>query len=222
MAKLKYILCLFCFLCIINFSHGQKVITSASIDTIKNEVTTYVSLINIPQGGRARFQQRLPVQAKLIAPPLDFLLWDTNNHIFTIVSPVYPKIDTLFFHFVCRVNPLGNEITWGESAFMYEDKNKQVQKISIPAKVYPVKTPTIDSAALQKGMFYIQISASKASQRISDLSKSVHLQNEHKIIERKNGSYHTYLIGYFPTRESASEKLKFYRQYVSDAFVVTF
>lgn len=216
------ILCIVSFLITGIFSYGQKVTHFVKIDTIKQEVTTYVSLIDIPQGGRARYQQRLPSQAKLVAPPLEFLLWDTNNTVFTIVTANYPKVDTLSFQFVCKINPLGNEITWGESAFMYENQNKQVQKISIPAKVYPVRVPAADSLSLQKGMFYIQVSASKTQQKISDLGKSVHLQNNHKIIERKNGNYYTYMIGYFPTRESASEKLKYYRQYVSDAFVVIF
>ena len=222
MIKLKYVLCIFSFFCLIISANGQKAITSASIDTVKNEITTFVSLINIPQGGKARFQQRLPIQAKLVTPSLDFLLWDTSNHIFTIIVANYPDIDTLPFQFVCKWNALPDNITWGESAFMYEDKSKQVQKINIPAKTYAVRGEVTDSATLQKEMFYIQISASKTPQKMSDLSKQVHLQSDNKIIERKTEKYYTYLIGHFPTRESASEKLKYYRQYVSDAFVVTF
>ena len=221
MIKLRYFVCIF-FFCSIFSVNGQKVITSAFIDTLKSEVTTFVSLIGIPHGGRARFQQRLPVQAKLIAPPFRFLLWDTNNHIFTILTSNYPSMDTLSFQFVCKMNPLPERITWGESAFMYEDANRQVQKIKIPAKTYSTQAETRDTALLQKGMFYIQISASKNPQKISELSKQLHLQNEHKIIEQKTEKYYTYLIGSFPTRESASEKLNYYRQYIRDAFVVKF
>ncbi len=222
MMKLKKILSVVSFLVISTLSYGQEVIHSVNIDTVKQEITTYVSLIDIPQGGRARYQQRFPAQAKLVAPPLEFLLWDTNNNIFTIVTANYPKADTLSFHFVCRVNSLGNEIIWGESAFMYEDRDKQVQKINIPAKRYSVRSEVKDSAMIEKGKFYIQVSASKTQQKISDLSKKVRLQGEHKILERKTEKYYTYLIGYFPTREAALEKLKYYRQYISDAFIVTF
>lgn len=220
--KSKQILCIFSFLIISIFSYGQKVINFAKIDTVKQEVTTYVSLIDIPQGGRARYQQRLLSQAKLVAPPLGFLLWDTNNNIFTIVTANYPKVDTLSFQFVCKINSLNHEITWGESAFMYEDKDKQVQKINIPAKIYSARSEVKDSVVLQKRMFYIQVSASKTQQKISDLSKQVRLQGEHKIIERKTEKYYTYLVGNFPTREAASEKLTYYQQYISDAFIVTF
>ena len=222
MTKLKYILCVFSFFCLCFPTYGQKVITTAIIDTATNEITSFVSLIDIPQGGRARFQQRLPVQAKLAAPPLEFLLWDTNNNIFTIVAGNYPKIDSLFFKFTCKMDYISDNISWGESAFMYEDKNKQVQKINIPAKIYPVREEMKDSVSLPKGMFYIQVSASKSPQKITDLEKQVHLQKEHKLIERKTDKYYTYLIGYFPTKESASQKLKDYKKYASDAFVVTF
>ena len=221
MTKLKYLLCLFSFFCLTHIC-GQQVITSVSIDTLANEVTSFVFLIDIPQGGRARFQQRLPAQAKLIAPPLEFLMWDTNNNIFTIVSGTYPKIDTLFFKFTCKVDYFPDNITWGESAFMYEDKNKQVQKINIPAKTYSVREDVKDSVSIQKGMFYIQISASKSPQKITDLEKQIHLQKEHILIERKTDKHYTYLIGHFPTRAAASEKLKDYKKHISDAFVVTF
>ena len=222
MTKLKYFFCIFSFLCLSVPTHGQKIITTATIDTLKQEVTSFVSLIDIPHGGRARFQQRLPAHATLIAPPLDFLLWDISNNIFTIVAENYPKIDTLFFKFTCKMDSLADNIMWGESAFMYEDKNKQVQKINISAKTYLVREEVKDSASLQKGMFYIQVSASNSPQKISDLEKQVHLQKEHKLIERKTDKYYTYLIGHFSTRASASEKLKDYKQYVGDAFVVTF
>ena len=221
MTKLKYIFCLLSFVCVTH-TYGQKVITFATVDTVTNEVTSFISLIDIPQGGRARFQQRLPVQAKLIAPPLEFLLWDTNNNIFTIVSGNYPKRDTLFFKFTCKMDYLSDNITWGESAFMYEDKNKQVQKINIPAKVYPVRKEIKDSVSIQKGMFYIQISASKSPQKKTDLEKQIHLQKEHILIEQKTDKYYIYLIGHFPTRAAASEKLKDYKKHISDAFVVTF
>ena len=222
MTVFRYILCVFSLFCLSIPTYGQKVITAVAIDTVKNEVTSFVSLIDIPQGGRARFQQRLPNQAKLLAPPLDFLLWDTNNNVFTIVTAIYPKIDTLFFKFTCKLDYLSENIVWGESAFMYEDKNKQVQKINVPAKTYPAREEVKDSASIQKGMFYIQVSASKNKQKIDDLRKQVSLQKEHKLIERKTDKYYTYLIGHFPTRAAATEKLKDYRKYVKDAFVVTF
>ena len=224
MTNAKYLFLAFLFFCISLPVFGQKITLSISTDTLRNEVTTYISLINIPQGGRTRFQQRLPVQAKLIAPPLSILLWDTANNIFTIISPNYPKIDTLPFMFVCKMDSLPDRLLWGESAFMYEDKNKQVHKIKNPARTYIIKEKTgnSDSATLQKGMFYIQVSASKSPQKIGDLSKQVHLQNEHKLIERKTSNLYTYLIGHFPTRASASEKLKEYKKYAADAFIVAF
>ncbi len=57
MMKLKKILSVVSFLVISTLSYGQEVIHSVNIDTVKQEITTYVSLIDIPQGGRARYQQ---------------------------------------------------------------------------------------------------------------------------------------------------------------------
>ena len=224
MTNAKYLLCAFLFSCITLPAFGQKMTLSISTDTVRNEVTTHVSLINIPQGGRVRFQQRLPAQAKLLAPPLSFLLWDTANNIFTIISPNYPKIDTLPFVFVCKMDSLPDRLLWGESALMYEDKNKQVQKIKNPARTYIIreKVKNIDSVTLQKGMFYIQVSASKSPQKIGELSKQIHLQNEHKLIERKTANLYTYLIGHFPTKASAAEILKEYKKYAKDAFIVAY
>ena len=149
-SKLKQIICLLSFFSLIVSVSGQEVTISASADTLKNRIKTNVSLIDIPQGGRIRFQQRLPLQAKLIAPPVESLMWDTNNNIFTIIMTNYPDIDTLPFQFVCEMNSLPDTIIWGEVAFIYEDANKQVQIINIPPKRYIVRAPVIKSIALQK------------------------------------------------------------------------
>ena len=136
-------------------SYAQELTISAKTDTSKNQITTFVSLINIPDGVRARFQQRLPLQAKVISLPLpsEYLLWDTAKNSLTIITPHYPRIDTLNFSFICHVDTLPNVISWGEAALMYENKNKEVKKIALPAKIHPVRQPNsleTDSAFLKK------------------------------------------------------------------------
>ena len=132
--------------------YGQELKIAAKIDTTSNEITTFVSLINIPEGGRVRFQQRLLPDAKVINLPLpsDFLLWDTAKNIITIIAAKYPRIDTLNFVFVCRTDTLSDTISWGEAAFMYENKTKEVKKISLPAKNYIVRQKNIELDSIKK------------------------------------------------------------------------
>lgn len=210
-----------CFFSLISVS-GQKIIVSASADTLRNRVKTVVSLIDIPQHGRARFQQRLPIAAKLVSPPLESVSWDTAHNVFTMTTVDYPHIDTLSFQFVCEMNPIPDTMIWGEAAFMFEDENKSVQKINTPAKKYIVRGKITDPNVLQKGMFYIQIIATKTPNKISDLSKRVHLQSGSEMIEYKTDIYYKYLIGHFSTKEAALKKLSYYRQYSKNAFIVAF
>jgi hypothetical protein len=197
---------------------------TAKTDTISNEITTFVSLINIPEGGRARYQQRLLPTTKLIGlPPYEFLLWDTAKNILTIITPKYPRIDTLKFTFVCRTDTLPDVVTWGEVALMYENKDKEVKKITSPARNYIVRQPSItETDSLTKGMYYIQVSASKTMQNKEDVAKLVHLQKEHIVLEEKTDKYYKYFIGNFSSKEQATTQLKYYKQYVSDAFIVNY
>ena len=125
---------------------------AAKIDTTNNEITTFVSLINIPEGGRTRFQQRLFYNAKLIRLPIpsEYLLWDTAKNIFTIITPKYPRIDTLNFTFVCRIDTLPDIISWGEAALMYENKNKEVKKNTLPVKNYIIRRKNIEAGSKRK------------------------------------------------------------------------
>ena len=202
---------------------AQEMKITAKIDTTSNEITTFVSLINIPEGGRVRFQQRLLPNAKIITLPYDFLLWDTAKNILTIITTKYPRIDTLIFTFVCRTGTLSDAIFWGESALMYEKKSGIVQKITLPARNYTVKQPLVPNAdSLVKGMFYIQVSASKTVQNKENIAKMVHLQKEHIVLEEKSGKFYKYFIGNFTAKEQANIQLKYYKQYISDAFIVNY
>jgi hypothetical protein len=216
-----FFLLLFC--AVSTYFYGQELKISAKTDTMSNEVTTFVSLVNIPEGGRVRYQQRLSPQAKLVKLPSETLLWNTANNILTIIAPVYPLIDTLNFSFVCRLDFLPDVILWGEAALMYENKYGVVQKINSSAKNYIVRQPPIPEAdSLTKGMYYIQVSASKSMQNKTDIAKLVHLNKEHIVFEQKTEKLYKYFIGHFTTKEQATEQLKHYKRYVSDAFVVQF
>ncbi len=203
-------------------SYGQEIISFARMDTITNEITTFISLVNIPDGGRVRFQQRLHPKATLTNLPSEFLLWDTANNILTLISSNYPSIDTLAFKFVCKTDSLPDVILWGESALMYENKKGIVQKITSPARNYIVRQNRPDIDTLQKESYYIQISASNTMQKKNDIAKLVHLQNEHIILEQKTEKYYKYFIGNFTSKEQASTYLKYYRQYIPDAFIIQF
>jgi len=200
--------------------YGQELKIAVKTDTITNEITTFVSLINIPEGGRVRFQQRLSPQARLIRLSPEFLLWDTANTILTIITPNYPRMDTLHFSFVCRMNFLPDAIFWGESALMYENKSGVVQKINLLAKNHIVRQSPPEADSLTKGMYYIQVSAVKTMQNRDEIAKLVHLQTGHSILEERTDNFYKYFIGHFSTKEQASKQLKYYKQYVPDAFVV--
>ena len=199
--------------------YGQELKITAQTDTITNEITTFVSLINIPEGGRVRFQQRLSPQVKLIRLSPGFLLWDTANSILTVITPNYPRID-LHFSFVCRMNFLPNAFFWGEAALMYENKSGVVQKINLPAKNHIVRQSPPEVDSLTKGMYYIQVSAVKTMQNRNEIAKLAHLQTGHSILEEKTDKFYKYFIGHFSTKEQASSQLKYYKRYISDAFVV--
>jgi len=220
-------MCGFCLFVLLFFTtarfYGQEMNISAKIDTTNNEITTFVSLIHISEGGRVRFQQRLAQQAKLVRFSSAFLLWDTAHQILTVITPCYPLVDTLDFMFVCHTDCLPDAILWGEAALMYEDKAKNVQKINYPAKNYIVRQPLIsDADSLTKDRYYIQVSASKTVQNKDEIAKLVHLQQEDIILEKKVENYYKYFIGHFITKEQATTQLKYYKQYVSDAFIVQF
>jgi len=147
----KIMLCFIAFFFIaIPCIYAQEMKIAAKIDTTSKEITTFVSLINIPESGRVRFQQRLLPNTKIITMPYDFLLWDTANNILTIITPKYPRIDTLNFAFICDTDTLPDTIFWGESALMYENKNKEVKKISFPAKNYIIRQKNIEADSKRK------------------------------------------------------------------------
>lgn len=208
--------------CIIPVLQGQEMIVSATTDTLTNEITSFISLIDIPEGGRVRFQQRLLPQTKLTRPPLEFSLWDTTNNIFTLITPQYPHSDTLSFVFICKTDSLPDIITWGETALMFENKNRIVNKINIPAKNYIIRQNKIPVDSLIAGFYYIQILASKTIQSKNDIAKLIHLQSDHFALEEKTGKYYKYFIGHFSSRKQASDHLKYYRQYTPDAFIIQF
>ncbi|MDR0602920.1 MAG: SPOR domain-containing protein [Bacteroidales bacterium] len=201
---------------------GQEMVISATTDTSTNEITTFITLIDIPEGGRVRFQQRLLPHTKLTLPPSEFSLWDTTNNIFTLITPKYPHSDTLSFVFICKTDSFPDIITWGESALMFENKNRIVEKINIPAKNYIIRQNNIPVDSLIAGFYYIQILASKTVQSKNDIAKLIHLQNDHFTLEEKTEKYYKYFIGHFSSRQQASDYLKYYKQYTPDAFIIQF
>lgn len=208
--------------CFISVLQAQEIMLSATADTLSNEITTFVSLIHIPEGGRMRFQQRLSPHTKLMHPPAEFTLWDTTDNILTLIAPKYPCQDTLSFAFICQTDSLPDIITWGEAALMFENKNKIVEKINIPAKNYIVRQSNIPVDALTEGFYYIQILASKTIQSKNDIATHIRLQNEHFIVEQKAEKYYKYFIGIFNSKKQAFSQLKYYKQYMPDAFVIQF
>jgi hypothetical protein len=204
-------------------SYGQEMKVSVTTDTLTNEITNFVSLIHIPEGGRVRFQQRLlPQSVLIICPALEFALWDTTNHIFTLIFPAYSRMDTLTFSFICKTDSLPDLITWGESALMFENKHKTVEKLNTPARNHIVRQNNIPLDSLIEGFYYIQILASKTIQIKTDVKKLIHLQEEHILLEQKTDKYYKYFIGNFSSKKQASASLKYYRQYMPDAFVRQF
>jgi hypothetical protein len=192
-------------------------------DTTNSEITTRISLINIPEGGRARFQQRLLPQTKFVKLSPQTLLWDTAKNILTIITVEYPPIDTFKFSFLCHADTLTDAIVWGEAALMYENKNGEVKKITSSEKKYIIRqSSTMATDRLIKGMYYIQISASKTRQNKEDIAKVIHLQKEDIILEEKADTYYKYFVVHFSTKEQANAQLSYYKKYVSDAFVMNY
>jgi hypothetical protein len=209
--------------CCIDSIYAQKMQMSVVIDTGSCEITTHVSFIAIPDGGRIRFQQRLSAQTKLIQLPLNTLPWDTSNNIFSMICVQYPSVDTLNFSFVCKADTLPDILQWGEATLMYEDKNRQICKIELSAENYIVRQNEDTLNSVPKVMFYyIQVFASAKSQRTTDIAKRVHLQTNDAITEHKTEKYYKYLVGQFSSKEQAEEKLEYYRQYIPDAFIVRY
>jgi len=222
MGKIRHQIYFFIALFFITKTHsfGQEMTVSAKIDTANYKITTFVSLMQIPAGGRARFQQRLYPNAKVINLPSEFLLWDTAKNILTLIAANYPRVDTLSFQFVCKTDVLPDTLVWGEAALMYENNKGMVQKINVSAKKYVMRQRNAEMDSLVKKEYYIQISASKAMQNKQELAQLVRLQSEHSIIEEKTEKYYKYLIGNFATEEQAKKQLNYYKKYIPDAFVV--
>jgi hypothetical protein len=196
---------------------------SVVIDTVSCEITTHVSFIAIPDGGRIRFQQRLSAQTKLIHLPPNVMPWDTSNNIFSMICVQYPSVDTLKFSFVCKADTLPDILQWGEATLMYEDKNRQVCKIELSAENYIVRQNEDTLNSVAKEMFYyVQVSAFEKPHQTTDIAKLVHLQTNDAITEYKIDKYYKYLIGPFSSKEQAAEKLEYYRQYIPNAFIVQY
>ena len=212
--------CLIIILFCVNYQlFSQDIFIQTNIDTTRKEIYTEVILSQIPINGKWRYQQRLPQQTTIVNSQLHGLLTDTSNHCFTVIGPNFNNIDTFKFNFITQYAPELEEILWGEVAFLYENTNKKIEKITKIPQLISLCSNNVYNNCKVENAYFVQISASINQQFIATLAKEVNLQDGDVILETKKGNFYCYKVGYFSTENEAKTKLRYYRKYVKDAFI---
>ena len=228
-----------CFLllciCLLLSSQAQQIVLESQVDADNQQIHTTVILKNIPVQGRLRYQQRMPDGELFSGGVFKGLQWDTADNILTLIAVQTIQIDSFAFDFNVNYQNAGSTISWGEAALMYEMSDGSVQKITHDAELLYlqsskkeqiedssfVENSIQDNAALaNQDVYYIQVSASKSKQALANVKKTLPLQDGDVLCEVKDNKYYCYRIGPFRTQEEAKVKLKYYKTFVKDAFVV--
>ncbi|MBO4582264.1 MAG: SPOR domain-containing protein [Bacteroidales bacterium] len=229
-------------LCLLSDLQAQQIMLRSQADAENRQIYTQVVLKNIPVQGRLRYQQRMPECVQLQEGRFKGLQWDTANNILTLIALQTIQIDSFSFDFTVNYQGTDSAVVWGESALMYETEDGSVRKITYDADILSVKsgenipvaedgnTFNIDEPAsgntgnnaieTGKDVYYIQISASKSKQAVESVKKTLPLQEGDKLCEMKDNKYYCYRIGPYKNQEEAKAKLKYYRAFVKDAFLV--
>ncbi len=194
-------------------------------DTNSHIVTEKVKFFNIPQGGKMRFQQRFVGNIQCLQYDFDTLLWDTNDRILTLISPSFPKTetDTLQISFTMKMNDTISGLQWGEAALICETSHGKMHKQTSPSYSLYVKqqdTSLLSESKMFDGYYYVQVASLPLKHSKQDIAKQMHVQEGDVVVEMHTGKYYRYMIGHFATKEIAQQKLKYYRSYAKDAFIV--
>lgn len=233
-----------CLVCLMAGVQAQQMKIAAKAVPGQNEIITTVTLLNVPVNGRMRYQQRLPQQVSVKDTHLKGLQWDTADNILTCMALQTIAIDSFSFSFTVQYAGAGKNITWGEAALMYETSDSSVQKLSHSASLLmleceqPVPTQegrvvvsewgevkklsadTVCPITDADNVYYVQVSASRSQQSVTELKRMACMQSGDNMYEMKDNKYYCYRIGPYYAKETATEKLKYYKTRFKDAFIV--
>ncbi|MCL2131769.1 MAG: SPOR domain-containing protein [Lentimicrobiaceae bacterium] len=123
-----------CFL--ISFgAYSQKSDMSVTIDPEKKEILTYVRLSELPSGVDIIWQQKIPKGAMFSSSSSN---QNPEGKMMVLSFSKHLHASTMSFSFVCKLDSVGEEIFWGESAVVYTDAESKEQVINFPAKTFVV------------------------------------------------------------------------------------
>ena len=95
------------------------------------------------------------------------------------------------------------------------------EKIDIGEKSTENEQDMQDTAFVWKSSYYIQLFALKNKREIASVKKQVPVLENDMVVEWQRNDLFIYLIGVFPTKKEAEEKLEYYKKHVHNAFVTT-
>jgi len=130
--------------CFLGFyaAYSQTSDISITIDLAKKEIVTFVKLDELPLDIDIVWQQRIPQgtyymsSASTQNPEGQMIVFSLSKHLHTSV---------MSFSFVCKIDSIGETLSWGESALIYTDTASNKRIINFPPKIFTVAEHLTDS-----------------------------------------------------------------------------
>lgn len=197
--------------------YGQKISLQTSIDTATNQITTSIYFTNIPVAKSARWQQILHPSSTLLSIDTIGIVWDTTNHLLTVIWEEFPKKDTVVLSFSAAFTSTFPEtFSWGEGAFLFKNTDEKIDKIKVSFQTIQYKSYYKESSfPCSEYIYYIQVGALSKDRKLD-----YKLYNGDEIFKIKASNCYKYQVGPYNSEAEAKERLFFYKKQVPDAFIV--
>jgi len=115
-------------------AYSQSSDISIKIDTAKKEILTYVKLSELPSDVDLIWQQKIPKGTQFSSYPSS----PTNSKMIVLNFSKHLHASTMSFSFVCKVDSLGETLSWGESALIYTDAKLKEHVVNFFPKTFIV------------------------------------------------------------------------------------
>lgn len=213
--ELYVLTCVFLFT--FTMTYGQNISLETNLDTTTNQIATTIYFTNIPVATSARWQQILHPSSNLLAIDTTGILWDTTNHLLTVIWEEFPKEDTVVLFFNAEFTPTFPEtFSWGEGAFLFKNTDEKIDKMKVSFQKIQYKSRYQESSiTFSEYIYYIQVGALS-----EDKQSNYKLYDEDKIFKIKASNCYKYQVGPYNCEAEAKERLLFYKKQVPDAFIV--
>ena len=115
--------------------YSQNLNISVSINLEKKEILTYVNLSELPSGIDIVWQQKIPRGTHFSSYTNNR---NTDGKMIVLNFSKHLHTSTMTFSFICKIDSLGEELSWGESTLIYTDAEAEEHVIHYSPKIYIV------------------------------------------------------------------------------------